>query len=147
MLLKKLNSTGKKSMEIIPKDLQKLSRQWKAKNYSEIVKLVVSSCSAMWCNIFETSCSAFKSAFFPENKAAFSDNFDYRYHQDISQSEKSYIEWWISNRLTNYCWILTWKTKIGKNKWQTRKKWDINIFLLARIMYIESLFIIWSCIL
>jgi hypothetical protein len=41
----------------------------------------------MWCNIFETSFYAFKSGFFPENKAVFSDKFG-----DISQNEKIYIE-------------------------------------------------------
>jgi len=46
----------------------------------------------MWCNTFETSFSALKLGFFPENKAAFSDKYGERYHQDISQNENSYIE-------------------------------------------------------
>lgn len=70
--------------------------------------------------------------FFPENLGAYSDEYDERFHQDISDMEDRFNGRYIPNMLGEYCWSLLRDTKaIHKTK---------ETFLKERLM-------IWSAIL
>jgi len=75
---------------------------------------------------------------------AVSDGHGERLHQDISQIEKKYIGKWSPNMFADYCWTLY---KLAEIRGTRRKSECLVNFFLARIPYIETLFIIWYLIL
>jgi hypothetical protein len=64
-------------------------------------------------------------------------------YQDISQIEKWYIGKWSPNMFADYCWTLY---KLEELR-DTRKRIECLVNFLARMQYIETLFIIWYLIL
>ena len=85
-------------------------------NYSEIVQDLISSQSAMGCNMPLTRHFLYsRLEFFPENTVAVSDGHDENFNQDISRIEKGYSGKWISDMLAAYCCSLIRETQTGEN--------------------------------
>jgi hypothetical protein len=96
----KLNYRNK-SLECIWKGLQKLSRQWKSGKLHWNCAELISSYSAMWRNIsLKLHFLHYHTNFFPEYKAAVSDEHGKRFHPGISQIENGYGGKWSPYWLT-----------------------------------------------
>ena len=98
------------------------------KNYSEIVQQLISSQSAIGCNMslqlhFLHSHLDF---FFPGNMGVVSDEHGESFYQDISQIEKKCSGEWSSNILVDCCLSLILVTLTGEYKKQKKTKGVCN---------------------
>jgi hypothetical protein len=84
--------------------------------------------------------------FFPKNSGAISDEHDERFHQDISQLERSRV----GNGVQMF-WLtaasLIRERGTGEYKRQKKAKRVFNYFFVVRVPCTDTLFIIWYCLL
>jgi hypothetical protein len=86
-----LNSTKRRAGKAFEYICRNLLGNVKAENYSETVQKLISTHSAVGCNMpLKLHFLHFHSRFFPENAGAVSEEHGERFHQDISQNEKRY---------------------------------------------------------
>ena len=79
----------------------------RARNYSQLVKKLLSAYKAMKCNMsLKIHFLHSHLDFFPANLGAVSDEQGERFHQDISTMEKRYQGNWNPSMLADYCWTL-----------------------------------------
>jgi len=80
---------------------------YRAPNYIQLVKKLLSVYKAMKCNIsLKIHFLHSHMDFFPANLGAVSDEQGERYHQNISTMEKRYQGNWNPSMLADYCWTL-----------------------------------------
>ncbi|GBN57740.1 hypothetical protein AVEN_255026-1 [Araneus ventricosus] len=53
---------------------------------------------------------------FPENLGVYREKQGERFHQDVSDIERTYQGRWNINMLADYCWLLMRETEDGKRK-------------------------------
>jgi hypothetical protein len=117
----KLNATERRAWEASESVCRNILGNKEVDNYSGILQELISSHSAMGCNM------SLKLRFlhshldtFPENMEALSDKHRERFHRGISQMEKKYSGKWSPNILADYCWSLIRETPIGESKRQKK---------------------------
>ena len=136
------------SLEGMWKHLQKLVGHEKAENCIEIVQELISWHSAMGRNVsLKLHFLHSYLDFFAVNMGAVSDEHAVRFCQYISETEKRYSGKRSPNTLAVCCWSLIRETPAGEKNRKKKMKWVFNELFLGRILYIETLFIIWYCIL
>ena len=60
--------------------------------------------------------------YFPHNWGDFSEEQGERFHQDISDMEKRYQDWWDVNFLADYCWCLKSDVESAQYKRKSLKR-------------------------
>jgi hypothetical protein len=92
-------------------------------NDSEIVQELISSYSALGCNMsLKLHILHSNLDFFPEKMEAVLDEHGKRFNQDISQTERRYSGKCSPNMLAEYCTDLVRETPTGKYKRQKNTK-------------------------
>lgn len=144
----KLNFKERRAWKAFEKFCRNFIGKEKEENYSEIMHDLISSRSAMGCNM------SLKRYFlhshldvFPENLEAVSEGHGENFSQDISEIEKG-VQWkWSPYMLAEYYCSLIRDTLTGESKRQKKAKGVYNNFFLFRIKYILTLFTIWQGVL
>ena len=124
-----LNSTKRRAGKACENICRNLLGNEKTENYSEIVQELISSHTAVWCNmLLKLHVLHSHLEFFPEKMGAISDEHGERFLQDISYIEKRYSGKWSPNMLADYCCSLKMDTPTGKYKRHKKMKQVFNEF-------------------
>ena len=139
-----LNSTERRTWKAFENDCSNFLSHEKLENCSEIVQELISSYSAVGCNMslkLHFQCSHL--GFFLKMREPSQMNMEKGSFRLFSKQNRGTVEKGGPNMLADYCWNLMWETKSGKYKRRKKTKWVFNEYFLVRILYINTLFFIW----
>jgi hypothetical protein len=118
-----LNSAESRAWKVFENVCRIFTGSEKAGHYSEIMQKLISSYSAVGCNVLlKLHFFITIYIFLTENMGAILDEHGERFDKEISQIVKRYSAKWSPNLLADCCWSLIWEKPTGRNKRQKKIK-------------------------